>query len=295
MDSDSTHNATKVYDFSFLGDSNSFNQVDHSNDTNYFVQTSKSSHLRHECSVINFKNCIHSPVDLCTECHTEGRDLSNTSSNDKLASNGRLSQRKSDIQDSNKENFNTCFSQVCVSTGSSDHNVVRDSSKPGIGSKVLGHTGLMGKGNMDKNNGGINVGDNSGVDKFQPCNLKKNTDNVLVNEVFHCVNTSKRNTPYVSRRPNYLGCRIALQSNFNLDLWKSKLTHYHDQHVVNLIQFGFPLGIGDMRQLVRPLLITLRPPVLQRKYRNLLILKFNTEHCWAHSRPCLMSNSTVHP
>ena len=52
-----------------------------------------------------------------------------------------------------------------------------------------------------------------------------------------------------SENPNYLGCRIAIESNFNIDLWKQKLRDYDDQHLVNLLQFGFPLGITDRRAL----------------------------------------------
>ena len=36
-----------------------------------------------------------------------------------------------------------------------------------------------------------------------------------------------------SNKPNYQECRIAIPSNFNISLW----------HLVNLLQFGFPLGI----------------------------------------------------
>ena len=51
--------------------------------------------------------------------------------------------------------------------------------------------------------------------------------------------------------PNYKGCRIALGSNFNLKLWEAKLRHYEDKQLVNLLRFGFPLGIIDRTPLAR--------------------------------------------
>ena len=36
-----------------------------------------------------------------------------------------------------------------------------------------------------------------------------------------------------SGKPNYLGCRIQLQSDFNLALWDDKLRAYEDSNVVN--------------------------------------------------------------
>ena len=70
------------------------------------------------------------------------------------------------------------------------------SERLNIGDKVMTHGGSIDKGIVDINSHGIDKGDNSGVVKCQPCNLKKNTDSVLVNKLLHCVNTSKRNTPY---------------------------------------------------------------------------------------------------
>ena len=54
-----------------------------------------------------------------------------------------------------------------------------------------------------------------------------------------------------SNRPNYMGCRIAIGSKFNISLWQDRLKDYEDQHVVNLIQYGFPLGIKNKQILCR--------------------------------------------
>ena len=48
-----------------------------------------------------------------------------------------------------------------------------------------------------------------------------------------------------------MGCRIEIQSNFNLSLWEKKLKEYEDRHIVNMLRFGFPLGIKDRSGLKR--------------------------------------------
>ena len=55
----------------------------------------------------------------------------------------------------------------------------------------------------------------------------------------------------MSGRPNYLGCRTQLHSNFNLPLWEKELKRYHDRNVMNLLRFGFPLGIHNREGLNR--------------------------------------------
>ena len=52
-------------------------------------------------------------------------------------------------------------------------------------------------------------------------------------------------------RANYEGARVALGSTLNIPLWTEKLQHYRDKHLVNLLQFGFPLGILEHDKLKR--------------------------------------------
>ena len=56
-----------------------------------------------------------------------------------------------------------------------------------------------------------------------------------------------------SGKPNYLGRRIELGSSFHLALWEKRLKHYEDKQVVNLLRYGFPLGICDRTQLTSSL------------------------------------------
>ena len=51
--------------------------------------------------------------------------------------------------------------------------------------------------------------------------------------------------------PNYQGCKVELKSNLNIPLWRDKLKDYRDKHVVNLMQYDFPLGIRDREMLQR--------------------------------------------
>ena len=41
--------------------------------------------------------------------------------------------------------------------------------------------------------------------------------------------------------PNYLHCRIPVQSGLNIKAWKSYLANYWDQQLCDLLEFGFPL------------------------------------------------------
>ena len=49
--------------------------------------------------------------------------------------------------------------------------------------------------------------------------------------------------------PNYKGEKVPLASNFNISLWRNKLDDCHDQHIVNLLKFGFSLGIQSREKL----------------------------------------------
>ena len=51
--------------------------------------------------------------------------------------------------------------------------------------------------------------------------------------------------------PNYRKCRVQVPSSFNLQLWEDKLKTYEDQHLVNLLRCGFPLGVHNRSKLTR--------------------------------------------
>jgi hypothetical protein len=42
--------------------------------------------------------------------------------------------------------------------------------------------------------------------------------------------------------PNYMGCRIPVPSKLNIPLWRSLLKDYHDQVLIELLSYGFPVG-----------------------------------------------------
>lgn len=42
--------------------------------------------------------------------------------------------------------------------------------------------------------------------------------------------------------PNYLGCRIPVPSNLNIEFWEKELTGYHDTELVDFLKFGWPIG-----------------------------------------------------
>ena len=45
-----------------------------------------------------------------------------------------------------------------------------------------------------------------------------------------------------SGKPNYLGCRIPIPSNFNFEFLEHQLKGYSDRNIVQFLKFGFPLG-----------------------------------------------------
>ena len=50
--------------------------------------------------------------------------------------------------------------------------------------------------------------------------------------------------------PNYLGARIPLEhTSFNLPAWRRELIGYENIEVLQFLEFGFPLGIGDQPSL----------------------------------------------
>ena len=44
-----------------------------------------------------------------------------------------------------------------------------------------------------------------------------------------------------SGKPNFLGCRIPVQSNLNIASWRAYLSEYWDAQLLDLLEFGFPL------------------------------------------------------
>ena len=49
---------------------------------------------------------------------------------------------------------------------------------------------------------------------------------------------------------NYLGCRIPVHSQLNIDNWKSYFVDYWDQQITNLLQYSFPLDFDRNCPLV---------------------------------------------
>jgi hypothetical protein len=45
--------------------------------------------------------------------------------------------------------------------------------------------------------------------------------------------------------PNFAGCRIELDSKLNIPVWRSALAGYHDNQLVDFLQYGFPLGYSS--------------------------------------------------
>ena len=49
--------------------------------------------------------------------------------------------------------------------------------------------------------------------------------------------------------PNYMGCRIPLKSQLNLEKWEEMLVGYWDTQVLYLLTYGFPLDFNRNRRL----------------------------------------------
>ena len=49
--------------------------------------------------------------------------------------------------------------------------------------------------------------------------------------------------------PNFLGMRIPVQTNLNVNSWRRHLVDYFDQQLPDLIEFGFPLNFDRSRHL----------------------------------------------
>jgi hypothetical protein len=42
--------------------------------------------------------------------------------------------------------------------------------------------------------------------------------------------------------PNYLGCRIPVHSNINVEFFRTHLQNYNDKIICELLEFGAPIG-----------------------------------------------------
>ena len=45
-----------------------------------------------------------------------------------------------------------------------------------------------------------------------------------------------------TNRPNYQEARVPLQHGLHIDIWRQELSQYHEQRLVEYLEFGFPLG-----------------------------------------------------
>ena len=48
-----------------------------------------------------------------------------------------------------------------------------------------------------------------------------------------------------SRKENYAGCKIPVNSDWDLDLLQDWLQGYHDQKVIDYLRFGWPLNNAE--------------------------------------------------
>ena len=49
--------------------------------------------------------------------------------------------------------------------------------------------------------------------------------------------------------PNFQGCKIVLDTHFNLDNWEKMLLHYHDKAVIQFLKFGFPISFDGILEV----------------------------------------------
>ena len=54
---------------------------------------------------------------------------------------------------------------------------------------------------------------------------------------------------HASGVPNYRGCRITVGVKFNMKVWRSKLSSYHDKVVCEYLEFGFPIDFDESKSL----------------------------------------------
>ena len=61
--------------------------------------------------------------------------------------------------------------------------------------------------------------------------------------------TEMHNMVKASGQPNYLHCRIPVPSQLKISAWKEVLQVYWDSHLIQLLEFGFPLDFKRNSQL----------------------------------------------
>ena len=53
-----------------------------------------------------------------------------------------------------------------------------------------------------------------------------------------------------SKLPNFLKCRIPVDTQLKVKAWESRLVNYWDNQLIDLIRFGFPLDFDRSRTLI---------------------------------------------
>ena len=72
---------------------------------------------------------------------------------------------------------------------------------------------------------------------LMPSNYQSN-----VNDGYSVVDLHRKVKQY--RKPNFLGARIPVSSQLNIQSWKILLADYWDQQLLQFLQYGFPLGFN---------------------------------------------------
>ena len=75
--------------------------------------------------------------------------------------------------------------------------------------------------------------------RMVPSNPKVYTGDHTSNKILHNI-VDLHTTVRASNLPNFMGCRISLQSQLNITDWRKYLVNYWDQQLVDFLAFGFP-------------------------------------------------------
>ena len=97
-----------------------------------------------------------------------------------------------------------------------------------------------------------------------------------------------------SKVPNFLNCRIPVKTQLNPDSWRSYLTHYWDQQLPDLIQYGFLSISTGMLILFLRMLTILRPSNMSNTLTNTLLKNSNMVLCMAHLNTLLSLYMFLH-
>ena len=52
-----------------------------------------------------------------------------------------------------------------------------------------------------------------------------------------------------SGQPNYVGCKVKVGTQFNMEMWRRRLQDYEDKVVCEFIEYGFPLDVDSEKEL----------------------------------------------